>query len=130
VDGISQELHVVIDRDVFYTIGSPTREYIHFPTEMKLGDYTYHLSRYERESSAFYNLYKCNFHFTCEKMPFLYTISRKEDEERQYHIQGDFFTNDIEISSYDRWSGLPWQTVFSYDDEPHCFVEACSIPDE
>lgn len=130
VDSIGQELHVVINHDVFYTIGSPTREYVRFLSETKLRDYTYHLSRYESEGSVFYNLYKCNFHFTCVKMPFLYKISKEKDQDRQYHIQGDFFTNEIEVWTFDRWSGLPWETVFSYDNAPHCYVEACSIPDK
>lgn len=124
VDGNNQELHVIIGDDLLYTIGYPTREYLYFyKWENRIGDYTYHFHRSENNGSVIYGLDECNSSFACSKIPFAYITSKNDDGD--FYINIDETTNSLIIKKWDPDSVL----IFSYDGKPHCYVEACSIPD-
>ncbi len=131
IDDRAEELHVVIDGTLLYTVGQPSRQYIPMARSVQRGEYTYNLSRYEdpADDLAVYNLYECDPEYSCSRIPFVYSIPRENASAMpRFFVEVDHNHNEIRVSSQSTEESS--QLIFSYGEEPRCYVPACIVPDE
>ncbi|HEX2996084.1 MAG TPA: hypothetical protein VHP14_14765 [Anaerolineales bacterium] len=130
IDQRNHELHVVVDNDLLYTVGDPSRTYIPMSRSARRENYSYHLSRYEDQAadSIIYGLYECNAQYACRRIPFAYSISRESAARmRRLSIEIDRETNDVHVLG--QFENESAELIFSYGDQPLCYVKECSMPD-
>jgi hypothetical protein len=131
IDDREEELHVLVDDSLLYTVGQPPRQYIPMARSARRGNYTYNLARYEDSANqlVFYNLYECDARYNCTKLPFVYSIPAESAAEiGRFFVEADHNSNEIRVSSQSSEESA--QLIFSYGEEPRCYVTACTVPDE
>jgi len=131
IDEDVNELHVVIDNDLLYTVGHPSREYIVMARSAQRGKYGYNLSQYKdpHTDSLIFNLYECDAQFKCARLPFVYSVpGQGVAASSRLFVEIDETTHDVHVIRQSASQNA--ELIFSYGDRPHCHVEECSIPDD
>jgi hypothetical protein len=131
VDDHAEEMHVVIDDELFFTVGYPSRTYIRTSRSARLEDYSFNLSRYEetKSNSVIYHLYACDGQYACTLLPIVYSLSAGEGTAAdRFFVEVEGATREVRVLRQSA-GGQP-ELIFSYGDRPHCYVAECSISDD
>lgn len=74
-----------------------------------------------------YTLYECNLEYkSCNALPVQYTVNFDVYNSTNVFLEADETTNDINL--YDGYESNPGRTlIFTYGENPHCYVEGCKI---
>jgi len=113
---------------------------LNFEDSVQLGNQFYYLVYFHNPEprSRTYTLYQCNLDNTgCSNLPFEYLLIEAENYTGFDTIETEvdesaneikvFFKKDFDLS---KRKFAEETLVFTYDGQPHCYVEGCKILDE
>ena len=126
VDNRQNEISLFEKSGLSYTYGNQVRYYVGYP--LKANDQIYELGWHCNQASPLdcdkvdYFLYQCNLDYTeCKPLPVKYT-SYSEDNS----LELEEIAETGEILLFDNFDESP-TLIFSYGEQPRCYVEDCQI---